>query len=304
MYEQLSAAFEDPSATIVYPYVYRILNSSTRPTSEVPTHIRTVTNMSDPARFSAPVSNRPVSPGAVSAASSSRFTTESEPPKTPPTARTPLTSSPNRSSRTSVFSNHGDDDDPDAQLIKIIGNISSETTGALHKEGITQLHKFIKAYPHKKPRVDKMLDSTGPAFRKYIARALASRAAEDDERDVAVADTLSRECIDTLPSSNDSSWPDTGLEAVRQDASHSPSSPRTSSSPRRSSVASDGDDPKLSRLHDLFGYHGRPGRTSAGSMSGTVATSPGSGTVTGAGVEQANAIIAQLATLRAESERG
>lgn len=85
-----------------------------------------------------------------------------------------------------------EDDDPDVQLIKIISHISSETTGALHKEGITQLHKFLKAYPHKKPRVDKLLDSTGPAFRKYIARALASRAAEDDEREVAVADTLSR----------------------------------------------------------------------------------------------------------------
>lgn len=185
MYEQLSAAFEDPSATIVYPYVYRILNSSTRPTSEIPTRIRTVTNVSDAARHSAPVLNRPVSP-AMSAASSSRFTTGSEPPRTPPVA------SPSRNGRSSVFSSHGDDDDPDAQLIKIIGNISSETTGALHKEGITQLHKFLKMYPHKKPRVDKMLDSTGPAFRKYIARALASRAAEDDERDVAVADTLSR----------------------------------------------------------------------------------------------------------------
>lgn len=36
-----------------------------------------------------------------------------------------------------------------------------------------------------------MLESTGAAFRKYINRALASRAAEDQERDIAVADTLS-----------------------------------------------------------------------------------------------------------------
>ena len=36
-----------------------------------------------------------------------------------------------------------------------------------------------------------MLESTGAAFRKYINRALASRAAEDQERNVAVADTLS-----------------------------------------------------------------------------------------------------------------
>lgn len=82
--------------------------------------------------------------------------------------------------------------DPDAQLLIIIGHISSETTGALHKEGITELHHFLKQYPHKKSKVEKMLESTGPAFRKYINRALASRAAEDQERDVAVADTLSR----------------------------------------------------------------------------------------------------------------
>lgn len=81
--------------------------------------------------------------------------------------------------------------DPDDRLIEIIDHISSETTGAMHKEGITELHHFLKEYPHKKPKVDKMLDATGPAFRKYIARALASRAAEDEEREVAVADTLS-----------------------------------------------------------------------------------------------------------------
>lgn len=83
--------------------------------------------------------------------------------------------------------------DLDEQLTVIIRHISSETTGAMHKEGITELHHFLKAYPHKKPKVDKMLESTGPAFRKYITRALASRAAEDEERNVAVANTLSSE---------------------------------------------------------------------------------------------------------------
>jgi cytoskeleton-associated protein 5 len=80
-------------------------------------------------------------------------------------------------------------------LLKIIGHISSETTGALHKEGITELHHYLKAYPHKRQRVEKLLDSTGAAFRKYINRALASRAAEDQERDVAVANTLSSSYI-------------------------------------------------------------------------------------------------------------
>lgn len=90
-----------------------------------------------------------------------------------------------------MFSPTAEEFDPDAQLLTIIGHISSETTGALHKEGITELHQFLKAYPHKKPRVEKMLEATGPSFRKYINRALASRAAEDQERNVAVADTLS-----------------------------------------------------------------------------------------------------------------
>lgn len=61
----------------------------------------------------------------------------------------------------------------------------------MHKEGITELHQFLKAYPHKKQRVEKLLESTGTAFRKYITRALASRAAEDSDRDAAVAHTLS-----------------------------------------------------------------------------------------------------------------
>jgi cytoskeleton-associated protein 5 len=197
VYEQLSTAFEDPSATIVYPYVYRILNSGNsnlRPTSEIPTRLRAVTNTVESARhvpeavrYSAPTLNRPISTDAMSVASSSRFTVDSEPP------RVLAAASPSRNGNLSLFTLPDDDDDPDAQLIRIIGNISSETTGALHKEGITHLHKFLKSYPHKKARVEKMLDSTGPAFRKYIARALASRAAEDDERDVAVADTLSRE---------------------------------------------------------------------------------------------------------------
>ena len=81
--------------------------------------------------------------------------------------------------------------DLDEQLATIIKHISSETTGAMHKEGITELHHFLKANPHKKPKVDKMLESTGTAFRKYITRALASRAAEDEERNAAVASTLS-----------------------------------------------------------------------------------------------------------------
>ena len=85
--------------------------------------------------------------------------------------------------------------DPDARLVEILGHISSETTGALHKEGITELYYFLKAHPEKEAKVDKVLNSTGPQFRKYLARALASRAAEDEERKISVAQTLSRTSI-------------------------------------------------------------------------------------------------------------
>lgn len=82
--------------------------------------------------------------------------------------------------------------DLDARLVEILDHISSETTGALHKEGITELYHFLKSHPEKQARVDRMLDATGPQFRKYLARALASRAAEDEERRASVAQTLSR----------------------------------------------------------------------------------------------------------------
>jgi cytoskeleton-associated protein 5 len=185
VYDTLSSAFDDPSATIVYPYVYRILNSSTRSAG----------SSSDPA---ATLQGREV------AAPSPRSSLELHSGSHPESAGASLQMNGHRLSNGSPSTHHslppgvdghpsslGIDDDPDNQLIAIIHNISSETTGALHKEGITDLHRFLKTFPHKKPRVDKLLESTGPAFRKYLARALASRAAEDEERDAAVADTLS-----------------------------------------------------------------------------------------------------------------
>lgn len=175
VYDLLSASFDDPSATIVYPYVYRILNS--RAAAEMPAR----RNIDNPPRSFSPSSSRPMSPQETASSATSNHHS--------PSHRT----SPSSSSHTGngAFSPTAEEPDPDAQLLTIIGHISSETTGALHKEGITELHHFLKAYPHKRPRVEKMLESTGAAFRKYINRALASRAAEDQERDVAVADTLS-----------------------------------------------------------------------------------------------------------------
>lgn len=176
VYDFLSASFDDPSATIVYPYVYRILNSSSRAAAAA-ADLPMRSNHSSPSEppYSA-ASSRPISPTGSSANRR----------QSPPSHRT----SPSVSSQNG-FSPPVEEPDPEAQLITIINHISSETTGAMHKEGITELHQFLKNYPQKRPRVEKLLETTGPAFRKYINRALASRAAEDLERTVAVASTLS-----------------------------------------------------------------------------------------------------------------
>jgi cytoskeleton-associated protein 5 len=181
VYDLLSGSFDDPSATIVYPYVYRILNSSAKAGANLPVNRNGATQEQVTRPFSQ-ASSRAISPQETSSSTSHNRRHSSPSHRTSPSA-------------TSVNGNGflptTEEPDPDAQLLTIIGHISSETTGALHKEGITELHHFLKAYPHKRPRVEKMLESTGAAFRKYINRALASRATEDQERDVAVADTLS-----------------------------------------------------------------------------------------------------------------
>lgn len=233
VYDVLSASFDDPSATIVYPYVYRILNSVPKPTEPAvrPHHSPTGT-LSRPYSVA---SSRPISPtGSASAANRH--------------------SSPGHGTSASVSSHNGfsppmDEPDPEAQLITIINHISSETTGAMHKEGITELHYFLKNYPHKRPRVEKLLETTGPAFRKYINRALASRAAEDLERSAAVASTLSK-----LEANGHDSQPTSPV--TREGGGSRPTPPPVPDGPP-------GDD-RLHQLHDIFHYK-RSSTTSNGS---------------------------------------
>jgi len=90
--------------------------------------------------------------------------------------------------------------------------------------------------------VDKMLESTGPGFRKYISRALASRAAEDEEREVAVADTLSKLESKSIPSSP------MAAAFNREDPPKSPISPTSVNGSDQEKQD------KLSRLHDIFQY--------------------------------------------------
>ncbi|KAI0283127.1 ARM repeat-containing protein [Russula aff. rugulosa BPL654] len=233
VYDILSGSFDDPSATIVYPYVYRILNSGSRAaTEDAPTRL----NRAPPAsQASTPGPSRPASPPETASDGASGEVRRS---------------SPSHHTSRSVSSINGlvsppmEEPDPDAQLLKIIGHISSETTGAMHKEGITELHHFLKAYPNKKTKVDKLLESTGPAFRKYISRALASRAAEDEEREVAVADTLSK--LESKPQP-------TSPTAANFSRADSPRSPISPTAPTANGSDQEKQD-KLSRLHDIFQY--------------------------------------------------
>lgn len=183
VYDLLSASFDDPSATIVYPYVYRILNSAGRSAEQRNPQGR---NGHPPSRPMSPTSSGAVSPPETVLSTGSFPLRDSSPDHRNSASSVP---SPNPMSPA--------EEDPDAQLLVIIGHISSETTGALHKEGITQLHQFLKAHPNKRPRVEKMLESTGAAFRKYINRALASRAAEDHDSKLSVeTPTSTCQCID------------------------------------------------------------------------------------------------------------
>ncbi|PPQ78088.1 hypothetical protein CVT25_015622 [Psilocybe cyanescens] len=246
VYELLSASFDDPSATIVYPYVYRILNSNSRANTDSQPSRRNGTAAESYATPTSPGSSRPLSPQETTSSVHSHHR--------PTSHRTSPSSSAHGGN--GHYSPNVEEPDPDAQLLVIIGHISSETTGALHKEGITELHHFLKAYPHKKPRVEKILESTGAAFRKYINRALASRAAEDQERNVAVADTLSTPELEY--NSSDAKHTETAIIGSPEAASKTPA---------RTSVLEGSDQQeRLSRLHDIFQY--RSSTISSGSSHG------------------------------------
>ncbi|KAF8605244.1 ARM repeat-containing protein [Ceratobasidium sp. AG-I] len=262
VYELLSAAFDDPSATIIYPYVFRILNSaekqlaseSGRPRSGTNGSTRSISPERQNQRQTTPPPTHAMSSFPSTSTMSSQFHSATSvstvsshiPPNRHSVAKSSSDSrSPSLNGGSAAFQGPPiEEPDPDARLDEILGHISSETTGALHKEGITELHHFLKAHPHKKTRVDSLLDQTGPSFRKYIARALASRAAEDEERNSAVAETLSR------------------LESVRRERDSVPPSPTTRSmnGSRRISGGSEHpqSDEALSRLHNIFNYHSKP----------------------------------------------
>jgi cytoskeleton-associated protein 5 len=163
VYEHLSQAFDDPSATIVYPYVYRILNARPKEDGISPS----ASEVQPPS----PVQTRSMTPQSTRSSTFSRARQDST------TSRASQSYAP--SGRSTPVSHHPNDTDLDEQLNTIWKQIDD---GSMHKNALNDLYNFIKEHPEKKARVDSMLDTTGGPFMRYIRRALASRQAEDDLR--------------------------------------------------------------------------------------------------------------------------
>lgn len=172
VYDHLSQAFDDPSATIVYPYVYRILNARPKDDGVSPS----ASEMRPPS----PGHNPPVSPQSTR---SSMFTKRERQDSTASrTSTQPSVSQHHTSGRSTPVLQQASDAELEEQLNTIWMKASAAENGAMHKDAITDLWNFIKVHPQMKPGVDAMIDGTGGVYMRYIRRALASRQAEDDLR--------------------------------------------------------------------------------------------------------------------------
>lgn len=71
-----------------------------------------------------------------------------------------------------------DAEDPaNAELKDIFERISQKEQS---RKAIKDLYEFQKRFPHKQLHIERSLQNTGPIFQRYIKRALANHAAEDD----------------------------------------------------------------------------------------------------------------------------
>ncbi|KAG8832460.1 Microtubule-associated protein, microtubule dynamics during spindle orientation, partial [Serendipita sp. 400] len=233
VYEHLSSAFDDPSATIVYPYVYRILNA--RPKDEA----------SRAAAVEQPPSPAQTAPRSAQSSIFSRSRQDST------ASRASTSQSHEASGRSTPQSQHTvNQADLDEQLNAIWLKASAAENGAMHKDAINDLWNFVKAHPEMKTRVDAMIDSTGGVYMRYIRRALASRQAEDDLRSGTSRSSVRSDSVDM--------------------SQIAPSPVRTPGSPRRSMVADDDSAAKMRHLHDMFNYNGRTSIVSNGSSRGSI----------------------------------
>jgi cytoskeleton-associated protein 5 len=259
VYDHLSQAFDDPSATIVYPYVYRILNA--RPKDDG------ISPSASEIRPPSPIHHvRPTTP------QSTRSSTFSRPRQDSAASRASTSQLPHQpSGRSSPTSQHTTDADVDLddQLNTIWMKASAAENGAMHKDAINDLWNFIKVHPEKKARVDAMIDGTGGVYMRYIRRALASRQAEDDLRSGTPRN--SSEYYNYFAVAKLFTITIVRSESIDLTHHHTPSSPvRTPGSPRRSMAGDEETVAKMRHFHDMFNYNGRTSLVSNGSSRGSV----------------------------------
>lgn len=70
-----------------------------------------------------------------------------------------------------------DDDPASVEIRDIFDRISKKDAS---RDAIRDLYEFQKRYPHKQGMIQRSLEQTGPIFQRYIKRALANHAAEDE----------------------------------------------------------------------------------------------------------------------------
>ncbi|KAG8823574.1 Microtubule-associated protein, microtubule dynamics during spindle orientation, partial [Serendipita sp. 399] len=134
VYDHLSSAFDDPSATIVYPYVYRILNARPKDDASKAAERPPSPPQSIPQSAKSSVFSRPRQDSTASHASTSQQSYEASGRSTPHSQHT---------------ANQGDLDE---QLNAIWLKASAAENGAMHKDAINDLWNFVKAYPEMKSR--------------------------------------------------------------------------------------------------------------------------------------------------------
>jgi len=97
-------------------------------------------------------------------------------------SRGALPTSPSKGSISSQSSPRVEKEDPEAtvnaELRGIFDRIAHKSES---RAAIKDLYLFQRRHPHKEANIQRSLESTGPIFQKFIKRALANHAAEDEE---------------------------------------------------------------------------------------------------------------------------
>lgn len=148
-------ALENPEEAYIYQYILRMLNQSSNGDGE---------DGEDPGEDAEPAgdaASEPKSSAEPASASTSSSRTGHA-----------------RSSSSTVKESSDSDDVVNAELKDIFVRISQKDQS---RQAIKDLYEFQKRNPSKTGPIERSLQGTGPIFQRYIKRALANHAAEDEE---------------------------------------------------------------------------------------------------------------------------